>query len=990
VTSSSDPRFALAQEFRALASLRHPNIIGVRDYGFDDEGLPYYTMDLLENPVTILEAADDHPIAFQVSLLLQMLQALAYLHRWGILHRDLKPENVLVVNGHVKVLDFGLAQYRDRVSADDVTGTLVYIAPEVLQSQPATESSDLYAVGVIAYELFAGRYLFDIQQVTSLVQEIIITPPDMDALVIEPELKAVIARLLAKTPQARFASAVETIHALSSAIDHPFPVETTAIRESFLQAARFVGRAAQLSQLTAALDDVMHRRGSAWLVSGESGVGKSRLLEELRALALVRGALVVRGQAVSEGGGLYNLWRDVLRRLALVVEISDDDASVLKGIVPDIGNLLRRFIAPALEIEPMAAQARLLGVMSSLFRRLQQPMLIILEDLQWAGTESLAILNQINQVLADLPLLIVGSFRDDEMPDLPRRMPRMQVIPLQRLSYDEISELSVSMLGANGDQPHVLDLLQRETEGNVFFLVEVVRALAEEAGDLERVSTMTLPGHVFAGGVQRMITRRLQRVPPQWRSPLKAAAVIGRYLDLSVLSVLYVDVNWAAMLTDCASAAVLEVQDDRWRFVHDKLREGLLLHMTAAERQLLHRKVALALERVYPHDPDYYLALAHHWDRAGDINRGAHYAHLAGEQDLNVSAYAEAVALFEQALRPLEGSLSRADTARQGALRRLLGMAYWGLSDYVTAGQLYAESLALSQAVNDEAEMSESFKGLGDVARRRGDFEEARLYFSRCLALCERMGDQMKIGQALIRLGLVARIQGDYPLAESYYRRGLAVFEALDEPVRMASVQSGMGLIASDQGRMDEAKAYMEQSLAIARQVHNPGGTALMLTGLAWVNYLRGDYEAAQAQSLESLELSRDIGDRWSMSNNMGNLGKILCEIGDYADALVCFRDALRLAVEIEALPLVVEILPGVAGLYYKQNLPEKAVILLGMALEHPACYSEVTAQAEPLLARISADLSAEYVAALRQRASEYTLDQVLAMILDEEQRDTP
>src|SRR4051812_3770864 len=105
-------QLALAQEFRTLASLRHPNIISVLDYGFDHNRQPYFTMDLLENAVPIVEAAATLPLLQKIDLMIQMLQALTYLHRRAILHLDLKPANVMVTGGQVKVLDFGLSTSR--------------------------------------------------------------------------------------------------------------------------------------------------------------------------------------------------------------------------------------------------------------------------------------------------------------------------------------------------------------------------------------------------------------------------------------------------------------------------------------------------------------------------------------------------------------------------------------------------------------------------------------------------------------------------------------------------------------------------------------------------------------------------------------------------------------------------------------------------------------------------------------------------------------
>ncbi|HLY28295.1 MAG TPA: serine/threonine-protein kinase, partial [Aggregatilineales bacterium] len=159
---SIDKRLALAQEFQLLASLRHPHIISVLDYGFDAQRLPYFTMDLLENPVTVTEYCLDLSTDGKLQALVDILQALKYLHRRGILHRDLKPANILVANGQLKVLDFGLAIVHEQHQGDktSTSGTLAYMAPELLTGNSASESSDLYAVGVVAYELFSGRHPF--------------------------------------------------------------------------------------------------------------------------------------------------------------------------------------------------------------------------------------------------------------------------------------------------------------------------------------------------------------------------------------------------------------------------------------------------------------------------------------------------------------------------------------------------------------------------------------------------------------------------------------------------------------------------------------------------------------------------------------------------------------------------------------------------------------------------------------------------------------
>ncbi|MBZ0281017.1 MAG: protein kinase, partial [Anaerolineae bacterium] len=757
---SQDYRIALAGEFKVLASLRHPHIISVIDYGFDDQRQPYYTMELVENAQTIIEAGAERPLVEQVGLLVQMLQALAYLHRRGVIHRDLKPRNVLVTDGQVKVLDFGLSVMAEQggVGVGSTAGTLAYMAPEVLAGGQASESADLYAVGVIAYELFAGKHPFDSDDVATLLNNVLYVAPDVDLLNIDSRLTMVLERLLAKSRDSRYRTANEVLSELSEAIDQPLPLETAATRESFLQAARLVGRDAELAKLTAAMDEAIAGKGSSWLIGGESGVGKSRFVEELRAQAMVRGALVLRGNGVSDGGTPYHLWRAALRWLSLLSELDDAQLGILKSLLPDLDSLLGREITEAAELDVKAAQNRMFKVIEDLFRQQKGPVVVILEDLHWAH-ESLEALGHLNQIVADLPLFIIGSYRDDERPELPTRLPTMNVLKLERLDEAGIAQLSAAMLGDAGKQPQVVELLQRETEGNVFFLVEVVRVLAEEAGTLERIGMVTLPAQVFVGGVQRIIQRRLSHIPPESLPLLQLAAVLGRYLDLDVLRYLEPDINLDLWLNTCSDAAVLEVQEGEWRFAHDKLRDGVLEGLAPETRRELHGRIGIAMERLHPNDPALYTLLAFHYGQAGNEARETQYAELGGKQALRTGAYRDAIALFERALvlvlKRQTGRISQLKL-HQIEIKRQIADARLGLGEYAQARILYRENLNDAWALKDNRSTADALMSLGDVSAALNEYPEARQYYQESLTLYRSLDVLPLVARVLNSLGSVA------------------------------------------------------------------------------------------------------------------------------------------------------------------------------------------------------------------------------------------
>jgi tetratricopeptide (TPR) repeat protein len=653
VSNTKDIRLALAQEFKILASIRHPNIIGVLDYGFDEQRQPYFTMDLVEQRQSILEAGYLLPFEQQVMLLGHILQALHYLHRRGILHRDLKPSNVLVSEGQLKVLDFGLSMNVDQAKQGDYSGTVAYMAPEILDGSAASPAADLYSVGVIAYELFVGRHPFNTDTLTALINDVLLLPPDLSNPKLNPSIVNVLGRLLAKKPEERYGSATEVIAALNESTGQHIPLETAATRESFLQGADLVGRDQELTQLSDVLRHAAENQGSIWLVGGESGVGKSRLLDELRTHALVEGIQVLRGQAIAEGGTAFLAWRDALRQLCLQTDLTPFEASVLKTIIPDIHTLVGYEVADPPELDPQAAQERVLQVIVDVFIRQHHPTLIMLEDMHWAGDESINVLKRLSQHVVAIPGLFLASYRNDERPDLPAEVPDAQLLKLEPLDQQNIARLSVSMLGHDiGGQAPLIDLLQRETEGNIFFIVEVVRALAEEVGQLDQIGTKTLPAHIFPGGVQAVVKRRLNQIPAAALPLVKAAAVAGRKLDLSVIKALAAELGIAdvqSWLTACSNAAVLDVQDNTWRFAHDKLREATLTDLSPEERAVFNRQVALAIEAVYPDDPAFAPSLAFHWREAKDDGKEAHYAAVAGQQALRNGAYQEAITFLERA-----------------------------------------------------------------------------------------------------------------------------------------------------------------------------------------------------------------------------------------------------------------------------------------------------------------------------------------------------
>lgn len=968
-SSGHDQRLALAQEFKVLASLRHPNIISVLDYGFDEDRQPYYTMELIQDARTILEASIDQPLERQVDLLAQMLQALVYLHRRGVIHRDLKPRNVLVTREkQVKLLDFGLSVAGDAgESASSTAGTLAYMAPEVLMGGRVSEASDLYALGVIAYELFSGKHPFDDGDVTTLLNNILYASPPMALLNIDPRLAAVIERLMSRSPESRYRSAREALVELGEAIGQPIQADTAATRESFLQAARLVGRESEVSTLSAALDAAINGKGSAWLIGGESGVGKSRLLDEARALALVRGAHVLRGQAIADSGAPYQTWRAILRWLALLTDLSDEQLGVLHTLMPDIGALVGRDFKAAEALDVKAAQQRLLDVIEAMFRQQKGPVAVFLEDLHWAS-ESLDVLRRVSALTRELPLIIIASYRDDERPELPALLPDMNLLRLERLSEAGIAQLSAAMLGENGSQPQVVELLQRETEGNVFFLIEVVRVLAEEAGTLERIGMVTLPAQVFVGGMQRIIQRRLSRLPADVLPLVQLAAVAGRYLDLELLRRLEPDVNFERWLTLCSDAAVLEVQDGEWRFAHDKLRDGVLNELPVDLRRELHGRVAAGVEALYPGDPDAYWRLAYHYGQAGSVRKEAQYTELAGQQALRTGAYRDAIRFFERALElTIKLKTTRVHELRilEISLKRQIADAHLGLGQYTTARTLLRENLNSAWALKDDRSTAAALIRLGDVAAALNEYSEARTYYQECLELYRKLDDRVMIARALNNLGSVLYETGDEDAARRLFQESLNVAREAGSGWGLAGALRGGG--GQKQG-FEAAREVLERALSEYQASRERGKLAAAIQQFNQATEGQGQFGAAQPYYQELFARFERAGDPWGAALTLSYLGRAATASSDLNGARAHLINALKKAQASGEMALALDILAAAGRLLIDLGRKAEAVELLAQALHHPDSSEETQDEAERLLFRLEDELDPAALSASWER----------------------
>jgi predicted ATPase len=539
-----------------------------------------------------------------------------------------------MADGTAKLGDFGLALARDhsRLSVEGLmVGTVSYMAPEQVLGRSVDARTDLYALGAMLYEMLAGRPPFVGDDAVAIVSQHIHTAPVVPSWhnpAVPAVLDALIVRLLAKTPAERPASAAAVREALA-AVETAAPPAAEPNPLARLASGVFVGREREMAALRASVEEALSGSGRLLLLGGEPGIGKTRTAQELATYAQLRGMQVLWGRCY-EGGGAPAYWPWVQALRAYVHERPPQDLLAEMGrgaadIAQVVSAVRERFpelpTPPALE--PESARFRLFDSLTTFLKNAaaRQPLLVVLDDLHWGDPASLLLLEFLAREMTDARVVVVGTYRDVEVRRQHRLFPTLAGLAREAVSRRMVlgglgaPDVARYMELTAGHVPPttVVAAVARETEGNPFFVGEVVRWLVAE-GRFPRVGETATDTVGIPPSVREVIGRRLDQLSAECNRALTVAAVVGREFGLDVLERVS-DVGPDRLLDVLDEAFAARVVTDapghvkgRYSFAHALIRETLYGELTTPRRIRLHREIAETLEAINAARPEPVLA----------------------------------------------------------------------------------------------------------------------------------------------------------------------------------------------------------------------------------------------------------------------------------------------------------------------------------------------------------------------------------------------
>ena len=704
-----------------------------------------------------------------------------------------------------------------------------------------------------------------------------------------------------------------------------------------------IGRRSELSAARRALRGARDGTRHGLLLEGEAGIGKSRLTEEIRRIAIGDAFTCLVGEADAiEQHTPYRVWQTILLRL-LGIDEAGEPAERRERVIERVKAMDSSYVerAPLLNdilglgipetaltsgYAPGVRQGSLVAFVGELLalQAAEGPLALIVEDAHWLDSLSWDLLVSVCRSLANHPAFILLTHRPVSDP-IPGELGTLQGmagferLPLGSLSLEETVELVALQIGLTSDalpRP-VVELLGDRAEGNPFFAKELVGALLDR-GLIKTDGGMCIVGvdeSALRGSVpdtlEGVVLARLDQLSTEEQLTIKVASVIGRsFLLRTLVEVHPGDSRPEGLRAQLARISgrgltMLETEDPEpsYAFQHAVTQDVAYDTLLYEQRRGLHRAVAAWYEAAHagmlePHFP----LLAFHWNRAEHLEKECTYSRLAGEQAADRYANAEAEIYLSRALE-LIGQLAQLDSEdserKVGILRqraRVLGL----LGRVEEERNDLEHLLGWCDASREAACHGEVLLLWSGFHRRCGSFEEAKRDAERALEASREAGSAGGEAEALTHIGSALEGLGEFQQARESVESAFRAFQAADDRVGQATSLKTLGVVSARLGELPVAMERFNEARALYREIGDRKGEADILGNLGALNYYLGDYETCIEYTEQAQPLFQEMGNRIGSAKCLTNLGNSYAALGAFEEALACHQQALEVYEQLE------------------------------------------------------------------------------------------
>jgi tetratricopeptide (TPR) repeat protein/tRNA A-37 threonylcarbamoyl transferase component Bud32 len=971
--TSSETIQRFKREFKLLAGLQHPNLCTVYDFGTLKHGRSYFTMEYVDGE-NIFKAAKRLPYQKMYPWIVQLCRVLEYIHSKGLIHYDVKPGNILVAKGEehravskkyhvqrsipcVKLMDFGLAGEQRLRGGNIIRGTFPYVAPEVIKGLAVDHRADLFSLGILLYEVFTRRKL-QIKDRKSFVtllkqQENIVSElPSKIVSDIPKRLEKLIMRLVEFESDERYSRANEVIKEINKISGKKFETETEKSIEGYLLSSKFVGRNREMAILQSLYEEAKHDKGKVVLITGDAGIGKSRLLREFKILVQTKRGYCMTGYTLKDKivtlEPFYNIFKGLMsciKEIPLRFWTREKKLwlAVLFRVFPELtikrlGKNLPKLVPLDLKQEKLRTYDALTELITYCVSQLGE-IVILLEDLHRADDLTIEFFEYLGRNLCKRNILICGTSRKQEIDENPlfkkvidnlKKENYFTHIDLKPLRFRSLYSFLDSTITPGSNSFKFARYLMEKTGGNPFFVEEIIRILLQKSDvsigeeiKLSHFQKVSIPETI-----EEVVVKRIKGLDNNSQMVTKYAAILVKNFTYDLMRQVtgLNDTELSRSLWELKKRQVLIEEGNRYRFYHATLREAINKRMAYRERRRFYYQVGKTLEIIHKKNTEKVVDdLAYYFINAKNRKKGLRYGLQAARDSSDRYANEQAIRFYKGVL----GLLDENKLKQRFEILQKLAKIEALVGYYDDAVKDYKKTLNLKIGSIDKK--IKIYLSIASVYTRKGKFDKTLPVYRRSLRVLKKMkSSKLKFlfdTYINVRISRVYQIIGDYKNASKFHfddfkisKGGLQGSEAIN---LQSIIYHNIGTVVSiegeyGKGHYDKVLSYYKKAYKYYKMMKAENRTAALLNDLGLSYSLKFDFEKAFEYYQKAIHVCEKIGDQDNAAIVSCNIGNILKDKGYYFKAVDCFQKALSTSKKIGSSGVIGASLLGIGECFLK------------------------------------------------------------------------
>lgn len=750
----------------------------------------------------------------------------------------------------------------------------------------------------------------------------------------------------------------------------------------------FIGRNEEIKTLFSLYQSVLDNKVQVVFVTGEAGVGKTSLIHEFSKSISKENVNFLQGTCFDTKIPMpYQPFREALAGFierdeyygySILRALPESAKIEIIKIIPGL-DLKRLGITSTLSLDPVQDEYRLFDGIYQIFKKISEKgaVVLLLDDIHWADTASLEMFSYLVRNAKSDKIMVCLTYRPEEIIDgnvekghlastihKLGRIQKLERIVLQPLSRNHVIDILNDSFKPYNCPKELIDVVFRETEGNPFFVEELLKSLIEnkiiEFKDkkiiLKSKENINLPS-----SIRDLVLDRIDRLPEEVQELLRIAAAIGQEFTLKLLSII-TDKN-EGHIQDILDSAMdsniikedYSASEEKFSFTHCKMREVLYYSLRESKRERLHLKIAQALEKLYFNNLDkHYENLAQHYYLSRNNEKAFTYMMLCAQKVMESYATHEAVSYFTKNVSIYENFSTDLKqkfkdeytiiTLSLGKLHNIIGeydkALHWlhiakqanssSYEVYLNLGEVYVKKgeyekalehfkIALCKTSSDNA-LANIETNMSYVYFRISNFNDSELYAKQAIKRLEDKNISLVSAEAYKNLGTVYYAKGMYSQAINFYSKSLDISLQLNDKRAIANSYNNIGSVYYRKGDYVKSLEHLQKCLGIREEIGDKSGIVYSYNNIGNIYYNRGEFENAEKYYLLCLNISNEIGELAAITASYNNLGNVYLAKEDFDSAEQHYSKSLEISEKIGEKSSIARAYTGLGNVYFNRN----------------------------------------------------------------------